>query len=69
MQTTAALNADGFAIVENAVPPERVEELIAAMTELGAGYGLRNLLRTSPTVAQLAQDVKKFTVPWLGDGE
>ena len=62
------LNHDGFAILTEVISSARANALIGALDGFGAGYGLRNLLRACPAVAALAEDLKLFVAPVLGEG-
>lgn len=64
----AALNADGFLLVPSVVEPAHVASLIVALETLTPGYGQRNLLRNSPAVAALAQELNPLAAAVLGQG-
>jgi ectoine hydroxylase-related dioxygenase (phytanoyl-CoA dioxygenase family) len=59
---------DGFAILTNVIPASRADALSEALAGLGAGYGMRNLLRACPAVAALAVDLNALVKPVLGEG-
>jgi hypothetical protein len=67
VNTGMELDRAGFAVVPDAIEPPRVDELISALAALGTSYGLRNLLRRCPAVRRLAQDLKPFVTPCLGE--
>src|SRR5437763_889985 len=60
---TARFDHNGFALAENIIPPNIINELIAARAEIPGedsrrtrnAYGIRNLLELSPTVCSLAK--------------
>lgn len=60
------LETDGFAILAGVISAAKVDALAAALAELGAGYGMRNLLRACPAVAALAEELKSLVAPVLG---
>jgi ectoine hydroxylase-related dioxygenase (phytanoyl-CoA dioxygenase family) len=60
------LKRDGFAILTDVIPASRADELAEALAGLGAGYGMRNLLRSCPAIAALAEDLKSLVAPVLG---
>lgn len=62
------LHLDGFAILTEVLPASRADALAVSLANLGAGYGLRNLLRASPAVAALATELKTLVAPVLGAG-
>ena len=68
---------DGFAIVEDVVDPDRVDQLRDAITELPEGdevrrktnvYGIRNLLEVCAATRELAgaSEIRDLVVPVLG---
>jgi ectoine hydroxylase-related dioxygenase (phytanoyl-CoA dioxygenase family) len=63
----ADFDTHGFEIRIEALPPERIESLIAAISSLAPRHGLRNLLRTCPAVATLAQNLNPLITPILGE--
>jgi len=62
------LKRDGFVILTDVIPASRADALAEALAGLGAGYGMRNLLRACPAVAELADDLKALVAPVLGEG-
>lgn len=60
------LDRDGFAILTNVLPVTRADALAGALAGLGAGYGMRNLLRACPEIAALADELKTLVAPVLG---
>ena len=59
---------DGFQVLTDVVPNDRVAVLLAALAALDPRHGLRNLLRKCPAVAVLAQDLAPLVTPVLGEG-
>jgi len=64
--STGELNRDGFAIRADVFSASRADALAGTLAGLGAGYGMRNLLRASPEVAALAEELKRLVAPVLG---
>ena len=60
------LNRDGFAILTEVIPASRADALAEVLAGLGAGYGMRNLLRACPEVATLARELRTLVAPVLG---
>jgi len=63
----ADLQVNGFAIIPAVIPTEQADALARVFEDLGAGHGLRNLLRTCREVAELAKDLKSLVTPLIGD--
>jgi ectoine hydroxylase-related dioxygenase (phytanoyl-CoA dioxygenase family) len=60
------LEADGFVVVEAAVSRSHTDVLIRELADLGARFGLRNLLRDAPAVTELAAALIPCVTPVLG---
>lgn len=62
-----SLLENGFQILPHVQPGWRVDALAGAVSQLGTGCGMRNLLRTCPDVAGLARELRCLISPVLGD--
>jgi len=65
------IETQGFAFRRGALSPQSVADLIAALDMAGAAgetYGLRNLLRRSPRVREIADALRTSVAPVIGAG-
>jgi hypothetical protein len=66
-----AIETQGFELWRDALSPQTVVGLAAALESAGATggvYGLRNLLRRSPRVREIAGALRPLVEPILGSG-
>jgi Phytanoyl-CoA dioxygenase (PhyH) len=66
-----AIQTQGFELWRGALSPQTVTDLIAALESAGARggvYGLRNLLRRSPRVREIADALRPLVEPIVGSG-
>ena len=61
-----SLQRDGCVMLPAILTPALSDDLAGALGRLNQAHGLRNLLRTCPAVAALAEELKVVVAPLLG---